>query len=99
MLGNSDQILNSDQMNHDHIGKLLSAMQVHGTIAYDLLTASINSIPKVKLWDMSDSNNYRVTTLIFAITMVYDINITESSKFKTHQICYLHIKKSHPGRA
>ncbi len=69
-------------------------MQVHGTIAYDLLTASINSIPKVKLWDMSDSNNYRVTTLIFVIAMVYDINITESSKSKTHQICNLNIKET-----
>ncbi len=38
-----------------------------------LLTSSINSIPKDKLGDMSDSNNYRGTTLISAIVKVYDL--------------------------
>ncbi len=33
----------------DHISKLLIAMLVHGTTAYDLLTSSINSIPNDKL--------------------------------------------------
>ncbi len=57
----------------DHISKLLSAMLVHGTTPYDLLTSTINSIPKDKLGDMSDSNNYRGTVLISAIAKVYDL--------------------------
>ncbi len=51
----------------DQISKLLNAMLVHGTTPYDLLTSTINSIPKNKLGDMSDSNNYRGTALISAI--------------------------------
>ncbi len=57
----------------DNIGKLLSAMLVHGTKPYDLLTSTINSIPKDKLADMSDSNNYRGAVLISAISKVYDL--------------------------
>ncbi len=43
------------------------------TTPYDILTSSINSIPKDKLGDLSDSNNYRGTALISAIAKVYDL--------------------------
>ncbi len=48
-------------------------MLIYGTTPYDLLTSIINSIPKDKLRDMSDSNNYRGTALISAIAKVYDL--------------------------
>ncbi len=57
----------------DHISKLLSAMLIHGTTQYDLLTSIINSITKDKLRNISDSNNYRGTALISVIAKVYDL--------------------------
>ncbi len=48
-------------------------MLLHGITPCDLLTSTINSIPKDKQGDISDSNNYRGTTLISAIAKVYDL--------------------------
>ncbi len=77
----------------DHISKLLNAMLVHGTTPYDLFTSTINSIPKDKLGDMSDSNNYKRTTLISAIERYMILFLYNGIK-KTlkYQICNLHTK-------
>ncbi len=65
-------------------------MLVQVTAPYDLLISPINSIPKDKLRDMSDSNNYRGTALISAIANVYDLILIQWYQVNLkYQICNL----------
>ena len=73
----------SDKL-HYHISKLLTVIHIHGTTAYDLLTASINSLVKDKLGDLGDSNNYRGTALISAIAKIYDLILIERYSINLH---------------
>lgn len=65
---------------YDHISKLLTLIHVHGSTAYDLLTASITSLVKDKLGDLCDSGNYRGTALISAIAKMYDLILIDRYK-------------------
>ncbi len=81
----------------DHISKLLSDMLVHGTTTYDLLTSTINSIPKDTLGDMSGSNNYRGIALISAVAKVCDFILIQRYQvnLKTSYLQFAY-KSRHP---
>ncbi len=58
---------------HKHISNILTGMFIHGTNVYDLLIATISSLPKDKSGDFCSSNNYRGISLLSAIAKIYDL--------------------------
>ena len=63
-----------------NISSVMTAMYVHGINTYDLLCATIVSLPKDKLGDFSDSSNYRGIALISALCKICDICMLDRYK-------------------
>ena len=71
----SDHIIYSHSKFREYIGKLITAIIIHGHMPQDLLIGTIVSIPKDNRASLITSNNYRGITLCSALSKLIDVII------------------------
>ncbi len=92
----SNHIIHGGDALHDRITFLLNVMFSHGHTPKALLKAKIISIPKDRLGNLSNSDNYRGIALCIALGKVVDLVVLHkySDKFATNSLQFAY-KKGH----